>query len=94
MKNLDELPTPTELMDRPQLAVLAALETTLVAALRALLAVHPALLDDTFPRTILEEDLWAERLIYLGGQLETVLRKYLRALREHALMEGSTEPAF
>ncbi len=80
--NLDRMPKPTELMDNPQLAVLVALDTTLVAALRALLAVHTELLEDTFPRTITQSDFWAERLIHLGSHLATALAKYRAAIDE------------
>ena len=50
MKNMDRMPKPTDLMDNPQLAIIVALDTTLVAAMRALLAVHTDLLDASFPR--------------------------------------------
>lgn len=94
MRNLDSMPTPTDLMDQPQLAVLVALETTLISALRALLAAHPEILDDTFPRTIQEQDHWAERLIYLGSELEETLRKYHRALKHDNCMAHHEDPAF
>jgi hypothetical protein len=82
MKHLDDMPKPEHLMDEPQLAVIVALETTLVAALRSLLAVHTDLLEDTFPRTIRPPDYWAERIINLGGQLAAALAKYRAALEE------------
>jgi len=94
MKNLDSMPTPTELMDYPQLAVLVALETTLISALRALLAAHPTIFDDTFPRTIQEHDHWAAHLIYLGGELGSALRKYNRALKHDPCTYQDGDPAF
>ncbi len=84
------MPKPTELMDDPQLAVLVALDTTLVAAMRALLAVHTDLLDDKFPRTVTESDHWADRLIYLGCEMEKALRKY----RETFLVIPAEEEPF
>ena len=61
MRNLERMPRPQDLMDNPELAVLVALETTLLAALRALLAVHTDLLEDRFPRTTTPSGFWAER---------------------------------
>ncbi len=78
--SMDNMPTPTDLMDSPQMAILAALDTTLIAAMRALLAVHTEILDDTFPRNTTELDLWADRLIYQGYQLEKTLARYRAAL--------------
>jgi hypothetical protein len=85
MKNLDRMPGPREIMDSPELAVLVALETTLVAALRALLAVHTDLLEDRFPRTITPSGFWAERLIYLGGHMTTAIAKYRAAIDDKAV---------
>ena len=87
MKNLYQMPKPTELMDNPQLAILVALDTTLVAAMRALLAVHTVLLDDSFPRETSEQDYWAERIIYLGFDLEKALGKY-RAMFQERMLQG------
>lgn len=86
--NLDHLPKPTDLMDHPQLAIVVALETTLLAAMRALLAVHTDMLDDTFPRTVTENDLWADRSIILATQLALSLEKYRRTILEEALAGG------
>jgi hypothetical protein len=80
---LDNMPKPTELMDNPQLAILVSLDTTLVAAMRALLAVHTDILDGTFPRTTTEADYWADRLIHLACQTEKALRKYRAAIDEN-----------
>lgn len=85
MKNLDRMPKPTELMDNPQLAILTALDATLVAAMRALLAVHTVLLDDSFPRNISEGDHWAERIIHFGFDLEKALRSYRDLFQERTL---------
>lgn len=82
MRNLERMPRPQDLMDNPELAVLVALETTLLAALRALLAVHTDLLEDRFPRTTTPSGFWAERLLYLGGHMASALSKYRAALHE------------
>lgn len=90
MNSMDNMPTPTDLMDSPQLAILVALDTTLVAAMRALLAVHSEFLDDTFPRNMTELDLWADRLIYQGYQLEKTLAKYRAALGANTFPGANT----
>ena len=77
---LDHLPAPEDVMDEPQLSAVVALETTLLCTVRALLAAHPALFPDTFPRTMEERDHWAERVVDLGTQLFRVLEKYIAAL--------------
>jgi len=88
--NRDHMPKPTDLMDNPQLAILAALETALVAAMRSLLAVHTDMLDDRFPRTVREPDLFAERLIYLGSEIVEALSKYRNAVL-HEEVTGSDD---
>jgi hypothetical protein len=86
VKNPDSMPKPEELMEHPELAALVALETTLVVALRALLATHTDLLEDTFPRTITAPGFWAERLIYLGTHLETALVRYRAAIDDKEIL--------
>ena len=73
---LDDMPETTDLMDHPQLAIVVALETTLVAAMRSLLAAHPEIFEEEFPRTITESDFLVDRMIYLGCQLQEALMKY------------------
>jgi len=80
--NLDRMPKPTDLMDHPQLAVIVSLETTLVAAMRAVLAAHPEIYGEEFPREITEQDFWADRMIYLGCQLQEAIAKYRTAFGE------------
>ena len=77
--NLDHMPRPADLMDHPQLAMVVALNTTLLAAMRALLAVHTGLLERPFPRNLTEADYWADRVIYLGGLLAQSLERYRKA---------------
>jgi len=86
--NLDRMPKPTDLMENPQLAILVSLETTLIAAMRALLAEHTDLLDDAFPRQVAELDYWADRIIILGCEMEKALGKYLTASLENGVQGG------
>jgi len=54
------------------------------------LAVHTEILDDTFPRNMTELDLWADRLIYQGYQLEKTLAKYRAALGANTFPGANT----
>ena len=85
---LDRLPTPTDLMNHPQLAPIVALETTLLVTMRALLAVHDDLLQDAFPRCMTEADYWADRLISLGFEIEKGIEKYRKAILERKFSDG------
>ena len=80
---LDDMPETTDLMDHPQLALVVALETTLVATIRSLLAAHPEIFEEEFPRTITESDFWVDRMIYLGCQLQEALMKYRLDFEDH-----------
>jgi hypothetical protein len=53
------IPTPEEIHDAPELAILSALEHTLVLATQALLARHPCAvdLDDDDPLVVLTSDI-------------------------------------
>jgi hypothetical protein len=46
---IDRLPTPDDLVDAPELAILAALDRTLDLAVRALVCEHPELADPERP---------------------------------------------
>jgi hypothetical protein len=89
---LDEMPTPTDLMERPQLAPLIVLEAALVAAMRLLLAQHPKLLDNEYPRNMTEADTWADRIILAGHPLVAALRKYRDSIEDEA--DPSEDVAF
>ena len=92
MRDHGGVPKPTELMENPQVAILVALDTTMLMAMRALLAVHTELLDGSFPRDTTATQYWADRLIQLGFGVEEALRKYREALFEER--RPSSEPAF
>jgi hypothetical protein len=80
--NLDDLPKPAEIMERPQLAIVVALDATVLTAVRALAAAHPKIYEGAFPRNTTESDYWADRLIDLGCQLQVALEKYRSSLEE------------
>jgi hypothetical protein len=85
---LDRLPTPTDLMNHPQLAAIVALDTTLLMAMRAILAAHDDLLNDDFPRSVKEADYWADRMVYLGYEIVKVIEKYRRVVLQRDFPEG------
>ena len=87
--NLDDLPHPDDLLEQPQLAILVALDATLLAAVRSLAAVHREIYEGAFPRHTTESDYWADRLIDLGCQLQLALSKYRSSLEEE---EENTRP--
>ncbi len=89
---LDDMPETTDLIYHPQMAIVVALETTLVAAMRSLLAAHPEIFEDEFPRTITESDFLVDRITYLGCELQQALMKY-RLDWEERLPESRRNPA-
>lgn len=89
---LDHLPAPEDLMDEPQLSAVVALETTLLCAVRSLLAVHPDLFMDKFPRTIEAKDYWAERVVQIGVHLSHVLGKYSSAIHPDDMPPDDDSP--
>jgi hypothetical protein len=60
------MPTPAELDEAPELAMLAALDHTLEIALRALVAAHPQLGDSECPA-------WVRRASAAGDAAERIL---------------------
>ncbi len=76
------LPTPRELADHPELAVLFLLAEALDVAARTLLAAHPVLLGDERPYWMrLSADAEAaERLLAALGRLSKGLLRYRAAL--------------
>jgi len=76
-------PTPDELVEAPELAVLALLDTNLELALRALVAAHPALADLDPPPWTLEPSpsgRAAEILLASTKRLHQALETYRDAV--------------
>jgi hypothetical protein len=75
-------PTPRELVDAPELAILAALDDILTLTLRALVAAHPQLADPECPHWArdgsAERDA-AERSLAASAPLSTAIAEYGRA---------------
>ncbi len=76
------LPTPPQLEQAPQLAVLVALDSTLEVASFAVQIAHPEITDDPeCPYWVARPDeLAAERLLTLIERLRTVIARYRKAL--------------
>ena len=90
--NNDPLPTPYELNDAPELAVLAVLDTAIEAATRALAAIHPELWDDWGPRCKQEPAVSACRLLSRAHKLQVALARYRRVvLRDPPTESGAAD---
>ncbi len=72
----ERMPTPKELRYAPELAALAVLDTSIEAAMRALLAAHPELCDDRLQRVGLETVIRGHRLLHLALNLQVALARY------------------
>jgi hypothetical protein len=76
-------PTPDELVEAPELAILTLLDTNLELALRALVAAHPALADPDRPPWTLEPSpsgRAAEILLASAKRLHQALETYRDAV--------------
>lgn len=86
--NNDPLPTPYELSDAPELAVLAVLDTAIEAVTRALVAAHPELCDDRGPRSKQEPVVSACRFLTRVHKLQAALARYRQAVLRHPPIES------
>jgi hypothetical protein len=94
----DRLPTPPQIADAPELAIIALLEITLEVTGAALAAAHPELSDEDFPLNASEEARWADRIMLRADRVQHALAHYRYALRlsqEDAFREREdTDPPF
>jgi hypothetical protein len=75
-------PTPEELVETPELAILAALDDTLALTLRALVAAHPQLADPECPywaRHASAKSVAADRILKASRPLSTAIEAYCGA---------------
>ena len=78
-----ETPTPWELLDHPELAVLTLLESAVTLTSATLCASHPQLSDPDYENRLRPGDskpLLAENIIAAGNALLSLLGTYRRAL--------------
>ena len=78
--NQEQIPTIDELSHSPELAALAALDFTIEAATRALLAAHPELCEDKIPRTKLVVVIHGHRLLHMAIKTQVSLARYRQAV--------------
>lgn len=76
------LPTPIQLMDEPERAILAVLDTTLELVENAVLAAHPELYAEEPPSGACEKSLAADRLLGLIHEMQGTIAAYQRWLKE------------
>jgi hypothetical protein len=80
---LDRIPTPDDLADSPELAILAALDHTLALAASALVCAHPELLDPERPYWLgspTRAATIAQTLVRRTRRLQRALRTYRGAV--------------
>lgn len=82
---IDRTPTPEDLVDAPELAILAALERTLDLVVRALVSAHPELADPERPYWLRQASRMpsaAETLVDQSAENETGSRRLPRSRRD------------
>jgi hypothetical protein len=93
-----KLPSPTELSDDPELAVLVTLTTALQMASFALLSVFPELdspLDGPDPHAPHGvQEAFATSIVKQIDALEDVVEEYLRAVERHRSWQNLHQPSF
>lgn len=85
---LRRIPTPPELDRNPELAVLAALETTALAARFAVIAVHPSMRDPGHlyaPTPATQRP--ADAIVHGAEQLARAIAEYRSAIRRDLALE-------
>ena len=81
--NAPHLPTPDELVDAPELAILHALDQILILAPRVLVTAHPQLADTGAPLWIVEAPKTTQTaadIVAEAHQLQRFIRAYRRAV--------------
>jgi hypothetical protein len=90
-------PTPADLADAPELAILAALEAIVDLALRALVSEHPQLADPECPawaRQNTPASDAAHRILAATRPLSNALAAYCRAIANARHDPTDTDPSF
>jgi hypothetical protein len=87
---LEELPTPSEIAECPELAILAVLDFTLEGCLRALLAAHPELDGSEQPYLVGYTAQYALRVLAQISRLKHNLERYRFHVRQDCAVDPST----
>lgn len=86
--NDNPMPTPYELNDAPELAVLAALDFTLEVATRALIAAYPELCEDKLPRYRIKPVICGDRILSRAIKLQVALARYRQTVLGQDLVDS------
>jgi hypothetical protein len=86
--NENHMPTPHELNEAPELAVLAALDLTLEVATRALIAAYPELCEDKLPRYRIKPVICGDRILSRAIKLQVALARYRQTVLGLDLMDS------
>lgn len=86
--NENHMPTPHELNEAPELAVLAALDLTLEVATRALIAAYPELCEDKLPRYRIKPVICGDRILSRAIKLQVALSRYRQTVLGQDLVDS------
>ncbi len=89
------LPTPREIEEDPELAVLAAVAPALDALASALLAAHPVICDDERPYWLSKPSPAAgvaRQMVTAAGHLGRLIERYRSVVADEARRRGHNEP--
>ncbi len=99
-RKIDRTPTPDDLVDAPELAILAALDRTLDLAVRALVCAYPELTDPERPYWLCQASpiaTAAETLVHQTVDMKQALIAYREAVeiqRQNNVPEHPDDPLF
>ena len=94
-RKIDRTPTPDDLVDAPELAILAALENTLELVVRALVCAHPELADPERPYWLRQASrvaTAAENVVDLSVDMKHAITTYREAIEIRRRDEASEHP--
>jgi hypothetical protein len=94
-RKIDRMPTPDDLVDAPELAILAALDRTLDLAVRALVCAHPELAEPQRPYWLLQASRMAtaaETLVDQTDKMKQALIVYREAVEIQRRDNASEHP--
>jgi hypothetical protein len=94
-RKTDRMPTPDDLVDAPELAILAALDQTLDLVVRALVCAHPELADPQRPYWLRQASRMAtaaETLVNQTDKMKHALLVYQKAVEIRRRDNASEHP--
>jgi hypothetical protein len=95
VRKTDRMPTPDNLVEAPELAILAALESTLELVVRALICAHPELADPERPYWLRHASRMAtaaENVVDQSADMKQALIAYREAVEIRRQDEASEHP--